>query len=657
MYNGKDRTFFFTSWEAYSLRSSSTFSTSEPTQAMQQGDFSQLTNSLNQPITLYNPYSTQGAAQNYSRVPYPGNIIPVTQRSSLAAFYFNAMPQPNQPNINPSISANYFGPSPSNQDDWTYTARIDHRLGDNDQIFGRYTIGDSKLVSRRTSNNTSPISLNDCWNYQIQDERNNNVALTWDHIFGPAFFMETVLTGSRVNIHFQSNAGSCSGNMATVLGIPNPFNEAGAPNLSSFGFSLSGTGLVPRSEITQPVTLEQNYTRVLGKHEMQFGWRYRRMMLYALPDRPGEGTISFASQATGLYDPSSGTAYNSVTRTGDNMANFFLGVAASYSQTAVAPPYAMLSNQASGYLQDVWKATRDLTLILGLRYDYLPMYTDKSGSNAVFDFANHAIVRPATTDQLIQEGATTPGILNQYAAIGVKFETPAQAGIHGDLVNVGQLNFSPRVGFAYNARLGKRSVVVRGGFGEYHYNLGGRMWVAQRSIPPLSGTVSNNISSASTSPDGLANYALRTVPTLIAGTSAAVNAIDPNAANAIGRGVLLNTVFARNMPVPLAREWNLTIESEIMRNTLLRLAYVGTQGRNQDELVYSNGQPNNYVYYELPARRCLRGRTRRLRCATTTRPPTATFGFTRIRPIRISTGFKWKSSGASAMGWAFNGST
>ena len=71
---------------------------------------------------------------------------------------------------------------------------------------------------------------------------------------------------------------------------------------------------------------------------------------------------------------------------------------------------------------------------------------------------------------------------------------------------------------------------------------------------------------------------------VIAGTSSAVNAIDPNAANAIGRGVVHQLVFAPNMPVPLAREWNLTLETEIMRNTLLRVAYVGTQGRNLDEV-------------------------------------------------------------------------
>jgi hypothetical protein len=107
------------------------------------------------------------------------------------------------------------------------------------------------------------------------------------------------------------------------------------------------------------------------------------------------------------------------------------------------------------------------------------------------------------------------------------------------------------------------------------------------------------VSSAALSPDGLANYGLRSAPTIIAGTSAAMSAIDPNAANAIGRGVTINTIFARNMPLPLAREWNLTIESEIVRNLLFRLAYVGTQGRNLDEMVYYNGEPStyNYVYY------------------------------------------------------------
>ena len=47
----------------------------------------------------------------------------------------------------------------------------------------------------------------------------------------------------------------------------------------------------------------------------------------------------------------------------------------------------------------------------------------------------------------------------------------------------------------------------------------------------------------------------------------------------------------------MAREWNATMETEIFRNTLLRVAWVGTQGRNLDQTVFQNGQPSNYVYY------------------------------------------------------------
>jgi len=595
LYNGKDRTFFFVAWEAYSLRSGSTISTNLPTPAMQQGDFSQLTDGQSRPVTLYDPWSTAGAPQSYSRAPFPRNVIPAGRRSPFAAYYYSVMPQPNQPDVNPSVAANWFGPNPTRQNDWTYTTRIDHRLGDRDRIFGRYTIGKRTVLNRR-GNQPSPVSLDKLWNSQDNVEKTQSGSLTWNHTFGPALFVETVFTGARMDWRFGMLEPAANQILSAKLGVPNPFNIPGAPNLSNMGFSLQGTGFIPRADDTKPITGEQNYTLVRGKHQLEFGWRAQRMILNVLPDRPGEGAISFASQATGLYDPATGTAFNSFPRTGDNGANFLLGVAASYSQTLPAPQYKLRSTQVSGYVQDNWKVTRGLTLNLGLRYEYLQPLLDANGINAVFDFPNHAIARRPSVAGLIRLGATTQAFVDSYTAIGVKFETTKEAGLPDGLVNVGQRNFSPRAGFAYHGRLGKRSLVLRGGFGEYRFPLFTRLFNVQRGNPPLQGTVSYNINSSAQSPDGLANWGLRAVPTVIAGASSAINVLDPNAANAIPRGVGIN-VFASSLPTALAREWNLTFETEILRNTLLRVAYVGTAGRHLEQDIQMNGQPSNYVHY------------------------------------------------------------
>ncbi len=595
LYKGKDRTFFFFAWEAYDLRNAATMSARLPTTAMQQGDFSQLTDGQGRPITLYDPWSTGSKAQNYVREPFVGNIIPLTRRSPLTAYYYKSMPQPNQPGVNPAMAADYFGPSPTTEDDNTYTARIDHRLSDRDQIFARFTLGNVDSLNRNAgSGSVLPMSLDKLWNATYQTERDRTGTFSWDHTFGPAFFVETVVTGGQVFWGFDIGDPLANSILSPQLGVPNPFNLPGAPSLTGLAFNQQITGSIPRYDSSMPVTGEQNFTLVRGKHEFDFGWRFQRMFLDTLPDRPGEGAISFSSLATGLYDPATGTAFGAYPRTGDDGANFFLGLAASYAQTLPAPQLNLRANQASGYFQDNWKPAQNLTLNLGLRYDYMQPLLDANGTTSAFDFANHAIVRDASLPQMIAAGATTQAIVNAYRAIGVKYETTQQTG--GNLVNVGQRNFSPRLGLAYNWRLGGHSMVLRGGYGEYRVTLAPRLFTAQRSNPPLQGTVSYSINSAAKTPDGLPNYGLRSVPTAIAGTSSATNIIDPNAANAIARGVAV-TMLNSNLPIPVAREWNITMETESMHGTLLRVAYVGTAGRQLDQDIMMNGQPNNYVYF------------------------------------------------------------
>jgi hypothetical protein len=352
----------------------------------------------------------------------------------------------------------------------------------------------------------------------------------------------------------------------------------------------------PRAEQTRKYVAEQNYTWMKGRHQIRFGWHFQNEMLDVQVDRtPGEN-INFSSGATSLYDASTGSSYGALTRTGDNGANLFLGIAGAYQQTLQPGNLALRSRSAAGYIQDDWKITGNLTFNLGLRYDYFPMLVDANGMNAAFDWNNHAIVHTASISQMIANQQTNQAEVDAFQAIGVKFETPQQAGWKGSMYNVGERNFDPRVGLAYSMKIGRRTVVLRGGFGTFRWQLPARVYMStMRDVPPLLGTVNYNINSATYTPDGLPNLGIRSAPTVVAGVNSQ-NAINANSVSPIARGVSL-TAMDHDLPTSVSRQWNITMETEIVRNTRLRVAYIGNQGRNMDQTRDYNAQPGGYVWY------------------------------------------------------------
>ena len=73
-------------------------------------------------------------------------------------------------------------------------------------------------------------------------------------------------------------------NISAKFGTPNPFNVNGAPYLLNVGYqSVQFHGIVPRSEYTQIISGEQNYTKILGSHQLQFGGRFRQEALDTIP--------------------------------------------------------------------------------------------------------------------------------------------------------------------------------------------------------------------------------------------------------------------------------------------------------------------------------------------------------------------------------------
>lgn len=623
IYNGRNRTFFFTAWEEFHLRSASTISAQMPTMAMREGDYSLLADSAGRPITLYDPWST-GASPRYVRTPFPGNRMPIQRRSPLAAHLYSVTPAPSHPNINPVVSNNWFGPSVNDQDHVTYTTRIDHRVGDKDQIFSRYSYGNRILEQKRSFNNTAPITTDRLANFEFLPVYNHSGVFSWTRIWSPTLFMETVATGSSEDNNYNTNAPGLDEDVAARLKLPNPFQGKGLPDATSLGFgNFIYQGPRPRKDVTRLISGEQNFTWLKGKHQFEFGWRYRQELLDVLPDQEqNQGSHSFDSQATALFDPASGSGQAlSIPRTGHNSANLFLGVAGQYSATFNRGWYHLRGKEVSGYLQDNWKVSNDLTLNLGVRYEYFSPVRETNNILMGFDVERRAMASPIPVSKMIELGYTSAAIVREYERLGVKFISTKEAGLPDQLINPNFTDFSPRVGFAWKRTTFGHQWVLRGGYGMYRFPAPLRTFNARmRANPPMTANSRLSINNAAQTPDGLPNYGLRSAPTVIAG----LNSQDVLPANAIApfaRGGFGAAAFNPDQPTTRAEEWNLTLETTAWKDTLLRFGYVGTAGRNVDLWTRLNDAPNNYVWF-----------------VSTGRPiPTGEFAGTARRPLDKTT--------------------
>src|SRR5215831_8358912 len=470
IYNGRNRTFFFVSWEGLRQRAYTTNQYSVPTVAMRNGDFSDLRDSQNRLITLYDPFSTN--PQTYERTPltYNGrlNVIDPSKITSLAKFLFNSTPLPNQPGINPLLGPNLIVPTliPTTQN--TTSIRIDHRITEKDLIFGRLTLGTNDHWLGTTV--MLPISIGDYPNAVATSNRhwpNVTGALTWVHTFSASMTNELVLNASR---DYQwRGSGDKHTDYAGALGLPNPFKAANWPSFTGMGlgsYPFGSAGLFWL--VTNFGLLQNNATKIHGKHEFQFGFHARYEMIEKSSNSTS-GAFDAGTLATSLYDPTS-TAANPLAKpqTGFGLANFELGVL-NYSTAFKRRWFRFRRPEYAGYFQDDFKVNKRLTLNLGLRYEIRSPLYDKDGTLLSFDFAKHSLVTGTTVDNFVKLGMTTPAILTALRNFGGNLISYTDAGAPQKLVYRNWKELGPRLGFAYQALSGKRAFVVRGGYRISYY--------------------------------------------------------------------------------------------------------------------------------------------------------------------------------------------
>ncbi|MFN7936179.1 MAG: carboxypeptidase-like regulatory domain-containing protein [Bryobacteraceae bacterium] len=619
LYDGRNRTFFFVAFERFSLRRASQQLMYVPTMAMRTGDFSGLINSAGVLQQLYDPNTTQSAANQYSRLPFSNNQIPLNRISPLAKTLLAATPTPTSAD-NPMINFNLNGQNPTTQTVPNYTTRFDHVFNEKNRMYFRFTDIRQQQQALRNYPSNSPANIETpelkegSTGYQAIPVQTISGALGYSKTFSPTFFSETILSMQWQRMYVQGPDRSML-NFEKQFGLPNNLGNPGFPAIGANLFMPYGGSQWFYGMSQRVSTIDENLNKIWGKHQLAFGVRLRHERFAYLSDRSVD-EVTYTNQATGIYDPTTGANYGVRANTGNQNADFFLGAAASYSQRRNAPFNICSLMEYDSYIQDNWRVSTRLTLNVGLRYEAHPSPRAANDYMVAFDFPNKALALPRSLDYYVQNGLTSNALLTNLRNLGVKFETLQEGGMPSHGIAGSNANFLPRFGFAYTPSFGRGGTVLRGGYGEYVYPVPVRNSIRYLTASyPFTAGYSYSYTSAAQSPDGLPNSLLRNPLRVITGVNSA-NVVDTESTTALLPGIGPGTVTSATYPPARVREANFTIEQPLKDGSVFRASYVFTHGENLDQNYQLNDAPSTYVW----------------QAKTGTTPPTGTFASVATRP-------------------------
>ena len=605
LYDGRNKTFWFFAFERYSLAQQVAGEYAVPTLAMRSGNYAGLTNSKGIALTVYDPSTTfntsrcaaTGGKNPYCRLPFPNNTIPASEESPLAKVYYQLIPLPNS-SANPEVAKNLNTTNPSYQATPQITTRLDQTFNENNRIFITY----NQVIN---ATNYSAGLLNVAANGITPGETGNlHIAPTWSHlgtigythIFSPTFFSETVLSQQWFNTTFETGLNP-NQNYESLLNLPNNFAEGGFPSIGGGGLVYSFPGSQIHDESDQIISnLDENLSKTLGKHQIQFGGRFRHLRESDTPQGTKD-VIGFNQIATAIYNPKTGNNYGSRPFTGFGDGSFFLGAAQSYSVNLDPPDNHLHTNEFDLYAQDNFFISSHLAINYGLRYEAHPALWIKNGLANIFDLNHDAVVLSGSQSSLISHGYTTQAILTNDQNIGVKFETPQEAGLPSSLLPNSYANFLPRLGLSWQP-FAQHGMVVRGGFGRYSYpNPFSSIINQSLRQNPFTASYAQDYGAANQAIDALPNELLRyNGPTIfgVAGKNTA-NAVNSSTTTSILPG-LTNSSAAPDYGPQFEEEANVTVEQPMKGNSVLRANYIYTHGSNLDIGNHYNNHPSSFQW-------------------------------------------------------------
>jgi hypothetical protein len=584
LYDGRNRSFWFFAYEGLRERTKVFDQDYVPTADMWNGDFSKVIDNSGVQTHIYDPLSTndQGVRQ-----PFPGDIVPVNRQSAIFKTFKSITHAPTN-NTNPFQDYNLFTFYPRAVNNDTYTLKGDQRFSEKDSLSGRFTRSRNHLTQTGGRFGSPLETLTNGYGTSRGDNRVYSFALTETHTFHPNLLNEFLALVNR-NPNSQGTLADDTP-WANQLGLPNPFGTTGWPSVYTGNDPWGWDADNRKDQNLTAYQIEDNVTWIKGKHTFQFGGMLRRENNNVRELQQAQGSHDFGGDWTALYDPASNDAKSN---TGVGLASLALGLPTYLSNQYNRGFFYFQQWNAALYFQDTYKLSRRLTLDLGLRWEKWTPYHELQNRLVNVDLNTYA-----NTFQVITPGNHTmeslpgipPAVLTSWARRGLTWKTANEAGFPSALTPSVNTDFGPRIGVAY--RLNDKTV-IRGGYGRYFWTMPlSQILQTSRTNPPLNLRFENNVNQSA---DGDSTFGFRTAP----GPGLFVGQVGVNT-----QGIVTLPSSARSM-MPwdvrdwkddMIQSWQFVIEREIMKDTALKLYYIGNRGSNLEQRFSVNAQEAQYNY-------------------------------------------------------------
>ncbi len=337
-------------------------------------------------------------------------------------------------------------------------------------------------------------------------------------------------------------------------------------NIVFNGYSI-GAAANELKQANNTSELTDTMSKVLGTHSLKFG-----------------GDLHFDQVNAAAIAQFNGSFVFTGSETGDDFADFLIGVPSQYNQSQLNPFYAR-NHYIGLFAQDGWKLRPSLSLNYGLRWDRIAPWTEKYNEISTFVPGRQSVVFPGAP-----EG----------------FLFPSDPGVPRTLAPVSNLGFSPRIGLAWSPQVssagflskilgGPGTTSIRTGFGKFYSAIEALSISVLAANSPYGTTYTSPAPPLFSDPFVTAsngqNYG-QPFPYMLATRNATASnpdtTFDWSAIEPIS-GIPGYNIHNR---VPYTDEWMLSLERQIGTNTVLSASYVGNEGRRLRVLIEANpGNP------------------------------------------------------------------